>query len=40
MNKSGQENRSVRHTMLRPRDGMLRLMEEKPTSGVSVTSPA
>ena len=36
MNKSGQENRSVRNTKRRLREGLLRLMEEKPINEISV----
>ena len=36
MNKSGQENRSVRNTKRRLREGLLRLLEEKPINEISV----
>lgn len=36
MNKSGQENRSVRNTKRRLREGLLKLMEEKPINEISV----
>ena len=36
MNKSGQDNRSVRNTKRRLREGLLRLMEEKPINEISV----
>ena len=36
MNRSGQENRSVRNTKRRLREGLLRLMEEKPINEISV----
>ena len=36
MNKSGTENRSVRNTKRRLREGLLRLMEEKPINEISV----
>ena len=36
MNKAGEENRSVRNTRRRLRDGLLRLMEEKPIHDISV----
>jgi len=36
MNKSGEANRSVRNTRRRLREGLLRLMEEKPINEISV----
>ena len=36
MNKSGPDNRSVRNTKRRLREGLLRLMEEKPINEISV----
>ena len=36
MNRSGQENRSVRNTKRRLREGLLQLMEEKPINEISV----
>ena len=36
MNKAGQENRSVRNTKRRLREGLLKLMEEKPINEISV----
>ncbi len=36
MNKAGEENRSVRHTRRRLREGLLRLLEEKPIHEISV----
>lgn len=36
MNKSGEENRSVRNTKKKLRDGLLRLMEKKPINEISV----
>ena len=36
MNKSGADNRSVRNTKRRLREGLLRLMEEKPINEISV----
>ena len=36
MNRSGQENRSVRNTKRRLREGLLRLLEEKPINEISV----
>ncbi|MBR4549088.1 MAG: TetR/AcrR family transcriptional regulator C-terminal domain-containing protein [Oscillospiraceae bacterium] len=36
MNKSGEENRSVRNTRRRLREGLLRLLEEKPLHEISV----
>ena len=36
MNKAGAENRSVRNTKKKLRDGLLRLMEEKPINEISV----
>lgn len=36
MNKAGEENRSVRHTRRRLREGLLRLLEEKPIYAISV----
>lgn len=36
MNKSGSENRSVRNTKRRLREGLLRLLEEKPINEISV----
>ena len=36
MNKSGQENRSVRNTKRRLREGLLRLLDEKPINEISV----
>ena len=36
MNRSGQENRSVRNTKRRLREGLLQLMEEKPVNEISV----
>ena len=36
MNKSGHENRSVRNTRRRLRDGLLQLLEVKPIHDVSV----
>lgn len=36
MNKAGEENRSVRNTKRRLREGLLRLLEEKPINEISV----
>ena len=36
MNKAGEENRSVRHTKRRLREGLLRLMQDKPINEISV----
>ena len=36
MNKAGEENRSVRNTKKKLRDGLLRLMEQKPINEISV----
>ena len=36
MNKAGEENRSVRNTRRRLREGLLRLLEEKPLHEISV----
>ncbi len=36
MNKAGEENRSVRNTKRKLRDGLLRLMEQKPINEISV----
>lgn len=36
MNKSGEENRSVRNTKRKLRDGLLQLLEEKPINEISV----
>ena len=36
MNKAGEENRSVRNTRRRLREGLLRLLEEKPIHEISV----
>ena len=36
MNKPGEENRSVRNTRKKLRDGLLRLMEQKPINEISV----
>lgn len=36
MNKAGEENRSVRNTKRKLRDGLLRLMEDKPINEISV----
>ena len=36
MNKAGEENRSVRNTRRRLRDGLLQLMEEKPIHDIAV----
>lgn len=36
MNKSGEENRSVRNTRKKLRDGLLQLMEKKPINEISV----
>ena len=36
MNKAGEENRSVRNTKKRLREGLLRLMADKPINEISV----
>ena len=36
MNRSGEENRSVRNTKRRLREGLLRLLEQKPINEISV----
>ena len=36
MNKSGNDNRSVRNTKRRLRDGLLQLMESRPIREISV----